>query len=226
MKDYGQEEISNLLPFWNDISTSSKKKFLEKIEMTHFNKGAYLHAGGEECSGLFLIKSGRIRAYSVTEEGKEVTLFRLLDRDVCLFSAACSMKNINFDIQIVAETDVVAIRIPAPVYEELSDEEIKIAQFTSEILSARMSEIMWVLEKTLFTSFDKRLAYFLLEEAQLEGSHELVITHEKIANHLGSAREVVTRMLKYFAQEEWVRVERGRIILTDERALRKLADRL
>lgn len=221
-----QETIRDLLPFWKDLRSISQKKFLEQMERVHFKKGVYLHAGGEECSGLFLIKSGRIRAYSVTEEGKEVTLFRLLERDVCIFSAACSMKNIDFDIQIVAETDVEAIRIPAPIYEMLSNEEIKVAQFTRDILSARMSDIMWVLEKILFTSFDKRLAYFLLEEAQLEDSLELEITHEKIANHLGSAREVVSRMLKYFAQEEWVKVERGRIILKNEKALRKLADRL
>lgn len=221
-----EEIIRDLLPFWNDLSILSKKKILMQMEVVYFQKGAHLHAGGEKCSGLFLIKAGRIRAYSVTEEGKEVTLFRLLDRDVCIFSASCGMKNINFDIDIVAETEVEAIRIPSQVYEALSKEEIQVARFTSELLSARMSEVMWVLEKILFSSFDKRLAYFLLEEAQLEGTHELVVTHEKIANHLGSAREVVSRMLKYFAKEEWVKVERGRIVLIDENGLRKLAEGL
>lgn len=222
MLDNEKEILSDLLPFWHEMNNQSREKLLEQVEAVHFNKGIYLHAGKEKCSGLFLIKSGRIRAYIVTEEGKEVTLFRLLDRDVCIFSASCMMKNINFEIYISAETDVDAIRIPAQLYEKLSKEEISMVRFTNEILSSRMSDVMWVLEKILFMSFDKRLAYFLLEEAQLEGTNRLVITHEQIASHLGSAREVISRMLKYFAKEELVKVERGRIILMDEKGLRRL----
>ena len=223
MLDNEKEILSDLLPFWHEMNNQSREKLLEQVEAVHFNKGIHLHAGKEKCSGLFLIKSGRIRAYIVTEEGKEVTLFRLLDRDVCIFSASCMMKNINFEIYISAETDVDAIRIPAQLYEKLSKEEISMVRFTNEILSSRMSDVMWVLEKILFMSFDKRLAYFLLEEAQLEGTNKLVITHEQIASHLGSAREVISRMLKYFAKEELVKVERGRITLMDEKELRKLA---
>ena len=222
MLDNEKEILSDLLPFWHEMNNQSREKLLEQVEAVHFNKGIHLHAGKEKCSGLFLIKSGRIRAYIVTEEGKEVTLFRLLDRDVCIFSASCMMKNINFEIYISAETDVDAIRIPAQLYEKLSKEEISMVRFTNEILSSRMSDVMWVLEKILFMSFDKRLAYFLLEEAQLEGTNRLVITHEQIASHLGSAREVISRMLKYFAKEELVKVERGRIILMDEKGLRRL----
>ena len=223
MLDNEKEILSDLLPFWHEMNNQSKETLLAQVEAVHFNKGIHLHAGKEKCSGLFLIKSGRIRAYIVTEEGKEVTLFRLLDRDVCIFSASCMMKNISFEIYILAETDVDAIRIPTQVYEKLSKEEISMVRFTNEILSSRMSDVMWVLEKILFMSFDKRLAYFLLEEAQLEGTNRLVITHEQIAGHLGSAREVISRMLKYFAKEELVKVERGRIILMDEKGLRKLA---
>lgn len=218
-----KELLSELLPFWNNINHKSKEQLLYQAEEVHFKKGAHLHAGKEKCSGLFLLKSGRIRAYIVTEEGKEVTLFRLLDRDVCIFSAACMMKNISFEIYISAETDVDAIRIPTKVYDELSKEEVSMAHFTSEILGSRMSEVMWVLEKILFMSFDKRLAYFLLEESQLEQSNTLTITQEQVASHLGSAREVISRMLKYFSKEGLVKVERGRIILVKEEGLRKLA---
>lgn len=223
MLENDKETLSELLPFWNDIHEQSKEKLLGQAEVVHFNQGIHLHAGKEKCSGLFLIKSGRIRAYIVTEQGKEITLFRLLDRDVCILSSSCMMKNISFDIYISAETDVDAIRVPTQVYEKLSKDEISIVRFTNEILSSRMSDVMWVLEKILFMSFDKRLAHFLLEEAQLEQTNILVITHEQIASHLGSAREVISRMLKYFAKEGLVKVERGRIILVKEEGLRNLA---
>lgn len=217
-----KEILSQLLPFWNNICEQSKEKLLQQAETVQFNKGIHLHTGEEKCSGLLLIRSGRIRAYIVTEEGKEVTLFRLLDRDVCIFSASCMMKNISFEVYISAETDVDAIRVPVQVYEELSKEEVSIVRFTNDILSSRMSDIMWILEKVLFMSLDKRLACFLLEEAQLQEKSILIMTHEQVASHLGSAREVISRMLKYFVKEGLVKVKRGRIILMDEEGLRKL----
>lgn len=215
--------LSGLLPFWKSIGEETRNELVQKAELVHFSKGQSLHAGQGECSGLFLIQSGRIRAYSITKEGKEITLFRLLDRDMCIFSASCMMKNISFDIYISAETEVDAIRIPTEVYEACSEKEISMTRFMNEILSSRMSDVMWILEQILFMSVDKRLASFLIEQAQLEESDTLMITHEQIANHLGSAREVVSRMLRYFTKEGLVEVKRGRVILTDKKNLIKLA---
>ena len=76
----------------------------------------------------------------------------------------------------------------------------------------------------MWKSLDKRLAAFLLEEAAIENTNELKITHEAIANHLGSHREVITRMLRYFQSEGLVRLSRGTVVITDERKLRKLCD--
>ncbi len=223
MIENDKEILSELLPFWDDICSQSKEKLLRQAEVVHFNKDIHLHTGEEKCSGLLLIRSGRIRAYIVTEEGKEVTLFRLLDRDACILSASCMMKNISFEIHISTETEVDAIRVPVQIYEQLSKDEVSIVRFTNDILSSRMSDIMWILEKVLFMSLDKRLACFLLEEAQLQEKDTLIMTHEQVASHLGSAREVISRMLKYFVKEGLVKVGRGRIILIDEEGLRKLA---
>ena len=91
-------------------------------------------------------------------------------------------------------------------------------------MASRFSEVMWLIEQIMWKSFDKRLAAFLLEESTLENTTVLKITHEKIANHMGTAREVVTRMLKYFQNEGLVKLTRGAVELADEKGLRALQD--
>lgn len=215
----------DLLPFYKKLPTLWKKRLLAGSQMTHFNKGTMIHAGEEQCSGLFIFLSGRVKAYMVTESGKEITLYRLMDRDVCIFSASCLMKNITFDVHIQAETDVKAIRIPVKLYDEMEKEVISVANFSNDLISSRMSDVMWVLEQIVFMSFDKRLALFLLEQFRLEDSDELIMTQEQIAANLGSAREVVSRMLKYFAKEGILEVVRGGVRLLSMEKLIKLTQK-
>ena len=205
--------LSDMLPFYNKLPDLWKKRLLAGSQKAHFNKGTLLHAGEEQCSGLFVLISGRVKAYMVTESGKEITLFRLMDRDVCIFSASCLMKNITFDVHILAESEVEAIRIPAKLYDQMEKEEVAVANFTNDLISSRMSDVMWVLEQIVFMSFDKRLALFLQEQFQLIDSNQIEMTQEEIAANLGSAREVVSRMLKYFAKEGIVQVVRGGVRL-------------
>lgn len=217
--------LEDLLPFYSKLSSKWKERLLSEVQMTHFDKGTLLHAGEEQCSGLFLIVSGRIKAYMVTESGKEITLFRLMERDVCIFSASCLMKNITFDVHILAETAVEAIRIPAKLYDQMSKEDVGVANFTNDLISSRMSDVMWVLEQIVFMSFDKRLALFLLEQFQLEGTDHLTMTQEQIAANMGSAREVVSRMLKYFAKEGILKVVRGGVHLLSMEKLLAMAEK-
>lgn len=218
-----EELFEQYLPFWKEINGETRDRLLAGCMQVSFPAGAVLHSGEEKCSGPFLIRKGRLRAFVVTPEGKEITLFRLLERDFCIFSASCIMKNISFHINIAAETQVEAIRIPAKLFETLSRQEISIANFTNDIMGSRMSDVMWILEDILYKSFDRRLAAFLLEESTLEASDSLNITHEQIAGHLGSAREVVSRMLRYFSREGLVESSRGCVELLDKARLEELA---
>ena len=98
------------------------------------------------------------------------------------------------------------------------------ANFSNQIMASHFSEVMWLIEQIMWKSFDKRLAAFLVEETLLENTDILKITHEKIANHLGTAREVVTRMLRYFQSENLVRLSRGTIEITDKKGLEELSE--
>lgn len=211
-----------VLPFWNNLSTREQAFLEEKLTVRHYPKGRMIH-NGEDCTGLLLVKSGQLRIFILSDTGKEITLYRLFERDICILSSSCLLRNITFHVQVEAEKDSEILLLPAPAFKELSDSNPAVKDFNTEIVSARLSDVMWVIEQVVFMSMDKRLATFLLEQASIEGSDRLSITHETIARNLGTAREVITRMLKYFQNEEMVSLFRGGILLTDRNKLIKLA---
>ncbi len=214
--------LMDTLSFWRELSIPQREYLQQNMMKKHFVNGESMHGGSDNCSGLFLISKGQVRAYIISESGKEITLYRLFERDVCIFSASCMMKNIAFDIYIEVEKDTEAFLIPTPVFRKLSTESIPVQVFTNNLMASRFTEVMWIMEQALFMSFDKRLANFLLEQSVIEDSDRLAITHEKIANHLGTAREVVTRMLKYFQKEGMVALNRGAIEIVSRDKLEEI----
>ena len=133
------------------------------------------------------------------------------------------MPNIQFEVIIEAEKDAEMWVLPSCLFKDLMEESAVVANYANQLISSRFSEVMWLMEQIMWKSFDKRLASFLLEESVLEDSTSLKITHEKIANHMGTAREVVTRMLRYFQSEGMVKLTRGTVEIVDEAALEDLA---
>ena len=216
--------IQTLFPIWNKLTDLQKEKLEQSAVRRTVKKGTLLHNGDTDCQGLLLVEEGQLRAYILSEEGREVTIYRLFAMDLCLFSASCLMNSIQFDITIETEKGTSLWMIPPDVYKEVMEESAAAANFTNEVMASRFSEVMWLMEQVLWKSFDRRLAAFLTEESILEGTGELKITHEKIAAHLGTAREVVTRMLKYFQTEGLVRLSRGTVEVLDSEGLRRLAE--
>lgn len=210
-------------PIWNQLSRAQQEQITHRLTERRAERGAVVHGGGAECTGLLLVKEGQLRAYLLSEDGREITLYRLFDRDLCLFSASCMMHSVQFDITIAAEKDTVFWAIPAESYNRLMKESAAVANYTNEVLAARFSEVMWLMDQILWKRFDQRLAGFLLEEAAIEGTNTLRLTHETIGNHLGNPREVVTRMLRYFSGEGLVRLSRGTVEICDTKGLQKLA---
>lgn len=212
-------ELKDFLPVWNKLEENQQRILSESAFDRKYLKGDILHNGNYECQGLFCVRSGQIRAFIVSSEGREITLYRLFERDICLFSASCILNSIQFSVIISAEKDSEITVIPSDVYKEIMKTSAPLANYTNEILASRFSEVMWLIDQIMWKSFDKRLAAFLKDESVIENSLSLRITHETIGNHLGSPREVVTRMLKYFASEGIVKLSRGVINIIDPPAL-------
>lgn len=211
-------------PIWDQLRPEQQDKILNSLIFKSVTKGTVLHNGSMDCTGLLLIKSGQLRAYILSDEGREITIYRLFDRDLCLFSASCMLRSIQFEITIEAEKDSELWIIPPDVYQGIMAESAPVANYTNELMASRFSEVMWLMEQVMWKSLDKRLAAFLLDEASIEATNSLKITHEVIANHLGSHREVITRMLRYFQSEGMVKLSRGMVTILDEDKLQGLRD--
>ena len=186
------------------------------------SQGTVIHNGSMDCTGLLLLEQGQLRSFMLSEEGREITLYRLLDGDICLFSASCMLRSIQFDVTITAQRDTSLWVIPAELYKSIMAQSAPLANFTNEVMADRFSNVMWLLEQVLWKRFDQRLALFLLEERVLEGTDMLKLTHEAIGSHLGNPREVVTRMLRYFQSEGLVELARGTVKITDANGLKEL----
>ncbi|MBQ2785724.1 MAG: Crp/Fnr family transcriptional regulator [Oscillospiraceae bacterium] len=214
--------FSEYFPIWNKLNADQQNRILSVTDFQKVKSGTVLHDGSPDCLGMLVVRSGQLRAYMLSEEGREITICRFFEMDICLFSASCVMPNMQFDILIEAEKDTEFWVVPACLFQNLMDESIVIANYARNLITSHFSELMWLMEQIMWKSFDKRLAAFLLEETALEETNSLKITHEKIANHMGTAREVVTRMLRYFQGEGMVKLTRGSVDIVDASKLRKL----
>ena len=212
-------EFAEYLPFWDKLTTAQQEHLAGVVEYRTVKKGTHIHDSSAECLGLVIVKSGQLRAYILSEDGREITISRLFEYDISLLSASCVMPDMQFNVMIEAEKDSEFWSIPACLFKNLVDESLAVSNYSRSLLSSNFSELMWLMEQIMWKSFDKRLSAFLLEEAAIEGTPVLKITHEKIAAHMGTAREVVTRMLRYFQGEDMVKLTRGTIEITDKKKL-------
>ena len=215
-------EFSKYFPIWDKLTPQQQERLRSASHPLRVKAGTVVHDGSMECLGLLLICSGQLRVYTLSSEGREVTLYRLFEMDICLFAASCVMPDVQFEVMIEAEKDCDLWVIPSCLFKNMMEESAAVANYANQLISSRFSEVMWLMEQIMWKSFDTRLAAFLLEECAVEGTDSLKITHEKIANHMGTAREVVTRMLRYFQSEGMVKLTRGTVEVTDAKRLQAL----
>lgn len=213
--------VKDYLPFISEMSDTHQTEFISSIKLKHYPANTII-ADESICSGMIIIKNGQVRAHIDSNTGKQITLYRLIEGDVCVLSASCVMKNLTFSVTIESEKDSDVFVLPVGTFERLMSLSPQLKDYTLAIMSQRLSDTLFIVEQTLFSSFDKRLAHFILEQSNLEGSETIKITQDTIANHLGTAREVVTRMLNYFASEGYVRLFRGGFSIIDSRGLNAL----
>lgn len=214
--------VSSFLPFWECLSDQEKQLAQSSASVRRFDSGASVCSGGDDCMGLVCVLSGELRVYMMSDEGREITLYRLGSGDLCLLTASCALKEITFEVHVGADKETQLMIIGADVFEALMNSSVYVEAFAYKALTQRFSQVMFVLQQILFKRFDRRLAAFLVNEIDKSESSSLILTHEQIAKHMGSAREVVTRMLKYFTQEGLVSLSRGGLKILDKERLRLL----
>lgn len=228
-----QNVMKNLYPFLKGFSEGELEEFKRNITQKSIKKGTAIHEGDTDCIGVVGVIEGRLRTFMLSEEGREVTLFRLLPGDTCLLSASCMLRNISFDVHVNAEEDSKIAVINAKYFETLSAQKSEVEAFKNAIISMRFTEVMWLMEQVLFMKMDKRIANLLIELSNVQGNEEVLVegiscptvirTHQEMADDLGSAREVVSRILKYFENEGIIQMSRRQIVITDSEKLEKMS---
>lgn len=217
-----QSFLEEKFDFIPRLSPADRQDVLANTSLLTFRKGQNVHSAENDCIGVLLVKSGELRTYILSEGGKEATLYRLNAGEVCILSASCLIHNITFDVFIDAEADSEVLLLSAGVFARLQESNVYVENFGLKVMVDKFSDVMWAMEQILFKSFDSRLATFLLDESAKRGSDRIDLTHEQIARYMASAREVVSRMIKYFEKEKLVSLHRGGLVITDKAGLRKL----
>lgn len=218
--------LRNNLPFYKYLSEKEKEELYASSHIEFFQKGKLIHSKHESCTGVILVLDGQLRSYMSAKLGKEITLFRLFEFDMCILSSSCVYQNLSYDINLYAETDSHVIIIESNFFKNLSKNNMKIQEFFLNLTQNKLSEIMWVLEQVVFFSLDYRLSNYLVNQYYLNNSNYIYITHDSIANDLGSAREVISRMLKRFEKDNLVKLSRGCITIVDLDGLKLLCEEI
>ena len=217
------ELFKETFPFYDLLTDGEAKSLLSASQTVRFEKGKNIH-DGNECTGIILIKSGALRVYLLSEDGKEITLYRLFAGDICILSASCVLGGITFDVSIDAEEACECVIVGSCAFEDIAKRLPEAKIFALECALSRFSDVVWTMEQMLFMSMDKRLAIFLLDEAAKDGSDAVHLTHDQIAKYMGSAREVVSRRLKHFISEGILAASRrDGIKILDKKRLRTIA---
>ncbi len=209
-------------PFWDELTDEQRELLCANTGEYRFRKGANIHGTENVCTGAILVIKGCLRAYLLSENGREITLYRFKQGEVCMLSASCVLKSITFDVMIDAEEDSEVYIVSGDVMGKVAEKNLYVANYALDNAVKRFSDVVWVMQQIMFFSLDKRIAVFLWDETVKTGSLTVRLTHEQIAKYISSAREAVTRMLRYFSSEGILELSRGDIRITDKEKLKKL----
>ena len=223
----GKRETLDRIPFFTHAPPDLQRALMEAATVVRLEAGAYFLREGDSCANFAIIVSGKLRVFKLAEGGQEITLYHVGAGDVCPLNVSCVLSDRPVPAMARAEEDVEAILVPATTFRLWMAEHEALRTFVFEMFASRLSEVMSLVEEVAFRRMDQRLARrleeLLLAEEGPHGSAE--ITHAEIAADLGTAREVVSRLLKEFERLGAISLSRGKIMLRDAALLHRIASR-
>lgn len=216
-------ELLSLLPFWAELTQEEKNTVAANAVLCKYSKGEIIYTCEGNCREKILLVSGQIRAFMLSAEGRELTLYHLKGGDFNVPCSECLIKPMNCEIMAEAQTECVMLEISSFVLNSVMERNIVMKCMMFRLAFERYRIITEALQQILLTPLEQRLAKFLIDESDRIKSTLLKTTHEEIAHEISSAREVVARALKKLSLEDVVTIRRGCIEITDREYLRSLA---
>ena len=190
-------------------------------QAVRLEKGRYVFHAGDRCQAFLLLLEGRVRVQLTSAAGREVTLYRIGSGGSCILTTSCLLSSERYPADALAETDVVAMAIPNADFREALDRSSHFRDMVFDGFSSRLASVIGRIEELALTSIDARLAAALIALDEV-GTQQ--ITHQELAVEVGTAREVISRHLKKFEHQGWIRLGRRQISVRDRVALRQAAD--
>jgi len=217
------EERVRAFPFFEGLSQPGRKTLLTSLQTMSVDDGLQLLDEGALCQALLLVERGSIRVYKMSPAGREITLYQVEPGESCVLGTSCVVNDLRYPAHAVSAKRTDALAVPADIFRTLYNEEPSVRTFVMDLFSQRLSDLMLLVEEVAFRRMDERLAAFLVEKSRLTPDllQPIEMSHEEIASHLGTAREVVSRMLQQFVDEGLVRLERKRVIIQNCKELMK-----
>lgn len=216
------EELLKNMSFWSRLQEEEQTILIQNAKILDYKAGDAVYSGGTQCLGMMLVLQGTLRTYLLSDEGKEITIYRLRQGDVCVLAASCILSAITFDVEMEAQTDASLLLIPAWVLSKLQDENVYVENYIYKEAAKRFSDVVEALQQMMFLSLTQRVASFLLDESAKQNTSSIIMTHEEIAKTIGSAREAVSRILKQLAKGGYISLNRGEIKIEEKAKLYQL----
>ena len=211
------------LPYWENLTEEEQKKVEASAYVRHYEQGEVLYGPNVECVGMIHILRGETRAYILSDEGREVTLFHVEEEDNCILSASCVLAYVTFESFMVAVKPSDILIVPVELFGTLCEQNVHVRCFAYGLATLRFSSVMFVMQEILFARLDQRVAAYLLQAYRKTGETSIRITQEQLALEVNSARETVGRILKGFVKDGMIENRRGSIVLTDIAKLEETA---
>jgi len=207
-------------PELNHIENKLLRTEIAQQKILHAPKGHHLFREGDPCRGYVLVMEGCIRVYKMGTEGREILLYRVNKGKSCMLTTTCLLGFQDYPAEGIAETDVKFVLLPAKVFERLLASSDAFRRFAMAHMGERICEMMMLIEDVAFGRMDQRIARLLLKRAG--GGDMIFCTHQELAYELGTAREVISRMLKRFECKGWIALNRGSIQLENAEMLHSI----
>ncbi len=214
--------LENIFSFYNKLTEQQKDLLKSNTHRYEHKKNELLNHDSNECRGIEIVVSGQVRVFLSSRQGSQITLYRLFENDICVLSAGCMLKNLDIPIEMEFEEDTVMYVIDNYIFKKICDDNIFVKEFVLGELAMKFSDVMWLFNQYVFSNNAQRLAEALIHHVSIQDSDTLEITHDLLAKDLGTAREVVTRLLRQFQKDGLVRLSRGKVEIIDFEQLNRI----
>jgi CRP/FNR family transcriptional regulator len=213
-----RQRLRALYPAFESLDDTRLDRLLDDSMVLNLKAGTVLFDDESPCQAFPLLIEGTIRVSKVGSTGRELQLYRVVPGEACILTSSCLLGNVSYNARGVAETDMVAVALPQPVFQRLLSEHEPFRNYVFSLFAERIGELMQLVEAVAFQKLDQRLAALLLGKGKV-----IRITHQALADELGSVREIVSRLLKSFADQGYVSLGREQVEIVNPQGLRRVA---